>query len=103
MTLNKSQGQTLRTVGLDLRCPVFTHGQLYVALSRATNVTNLTVLLPESSGGKTTNTRYRIMRQGDRDFNDFWAEFQRLAAELDHSEGTLIDDLIEKSHYTIQQ
>ncbi|XP_025631658.1 uncharacterized protein [Arachis hypogaea] len=33
MTINKSQGQTLSTVGLFLRHPVFCHGQLYVALS----------------------------------------------------------------------
>jgi ATP-dependent exoDNAse (exonuclease V) alpha subunit len=34
MTINKAQGQTLHTVGVDLRSPVFSHGQLYVALSR---------------------------------------------------------------------
>ena len=33
MTINKSQGQSLRKVGLCLTKPVFTHGQLYVALS----------------------------------------------------------------------
>ena len=31
MTINKSQGQTLFRVGLYLKDPVFTHGQLYVA------------------------------------------------------------------------
>lgn len=46
--------------------------------------------------------KYRNLRQDDKDFNTFWAEFQRLAADLDHNEATLIDDLVHKSHHTIQ-
>jgi hypothetical protein len=41
MTINKSQGQSVKHVGLDLRCPVFTHGQFYVAISRVTSVNNI--------------------------------------------------------------
>ncbi|KAG5715428.1 hypothetical protein E4T56_gene6682 [Termitomyces sp. T112] len=32
MTINKSQGQSVKHVGLDLQSGVFSHGQLYVAL-----------------------------------------------------------------------
>jgi ATP-dependent exoDNAse (exonuclease V) alpha subunit len=44
MTINKSQGQTIPNVGIYLPEPVFSHGQLYVALSRATATANIKVL-----------------------------------------------------------
>jgi hypothetical protein len=39
---------------------------------------------------------FRKLYQGNRDFNSFWAEFQRLAAEVDYSPETLIDELRNK-------
>ena len=60
MTINKSQGQSVVNVGLDLRIPVFSHGQLYVALSRCTSGNRIKVLFPEGSEGTTTtNIVYR--------------------------------------------
>ena len=41
MTINKSQGQTLKYAGVWLRGDVFTHGQLYVACSRVSSPENL--------------------------------------------------------------
>ena len=45
MTINKSQGQSLSHVGLFLRKPIFSHGQLYVAVSQVTNRKGLKILV----------------------------------------------------------
>jgi hypothetical protein len=60
MSINKAQGQSLKFVGLDLRVPVFSHGQLYVALSRATSSKNIKILLPQNDlqACTTTNVVY---------------------------------------------
>ncbi|XP_026450717.1 ATP-dependent DNA helicase PIF1-like [Papaver somniferum] len=49
MTINKSQGQSVKNVGIYLRTQVFSHGQLYVALSRCTAARRITLLFPNES------------------------------------------------------
>lgn len=54
MTIIKAKGQTLKRVGIYLPQTVFGHGQLYVALSRATSYKNFEVqILPK--GNRTKN------------------------------------------------
>ncbi|XP_022027109.2 uncharacterized protein LOC110928403 [Helianthus annuus] len=62
MTINKSQGQSLSRVGLYLKQPVFTHGQLYVALSRVKTRQGVKLLILDNDGkptNKTTNVVYK--------------------------------------------
>ena len=61
-TINKSQGQTLKQVGVWLRSPVFGHGQLYVACSRVGNPTALKIAITQQSEedvDETDNVVYR--------------------------------------------
>ena len=57
MTMNKSQGQSVKFVGIDLRTPVFSHGQLYVALSRCTSADRISILLPSGEETSTTDRK----------------------------------------------
>ncbi|XP_042505539.1 ATP-dependent DNA helicase PIF1-like [Macadamia integrifolia] len=52
MTINKSQGQTIPHVGVYLPEPVFSHGQLYVALSRGISMSTTKVLVKNAKIGK---------------------------------------------------
>ena len=56
ITINKSQGPTFKAVGVDLTNESFTHGMLYVALSRVGSPKCLTILVRE--GFKTCNVVY---------------------------------------------
>ncbi|KAL4583321.1 hypothetical protein LXL04_007891 [Taraxacum kok-saghyz] len=64
MMINKAQGQTISNVGVYLPEPVFSHGQLYVALSRGISRGNTKVLVKsvEKSNvdeGYTSNVVYK--------------------------------------------
>ena len=53
MTINKSQGQTFEKLGIYLPTTCFSHGQLYVAFSRARSLEDIRVKLshiPEEQG-----------------------------------------------------
>jgi len=56
MKINKSQEQTFKAVGVDMTDENFTHGMLYVALSKVGSPDYLTLLVREDC--KTRNVVY---------------------------------------------
>ncbi|XP_074313490.1 uncharacterized protein LOC141648664 [Silene latifolia] len=63
MTINKAQGQTLERVGIYLPKPCFSHGQLYVALSRARTAQQLKVLHGrDTEDGQATSVKNKTMK-----------------------------------------
>ena len=55
MTITKSQGQSMKVVGVNLETHCFSHGQLYVACSRVGDPKNLFILADD---GCTKNVVY---------------------------------------------
>ena len=62
MTINKSPGQTFDKVGIYLQRPCFTHGQLYVAFSRARNFQSIKVkVVPTTKQGSVDGKHIQLM------------------------------------------
>ena len=63
MTINKSQGRSLKHVGVHLPKPVFSHGQLYVAVSRVTSRNGLKFLIINDDTEKKSETKNIVYKE----------------------------------------
>lgn len=88
MTISKSQGQTLQSVGIDLCTTAFLHGQCYVAFSRASSVQGIKVLSRDRANRRVPNLVYPEV-----------LEYLNTAIEppnlLEQLTGEQLDDLLE--------
>ena len=78
---NKSQGQSFDTVGVDLRTPVFTHGQFYVAALRVTSKVGLCILLPPDTT-KTSNVVYPEILQSIAYFRSLYGYYHVIYKQI---------------------
>jgi len=89
MTINKAQGQTLARVGVYLPRPVFTHGQLYVALSRVGGPELIRVLIESGElQFRVTKDDDAATEPGTYTLNVVWKEALLPASEAEAA-GTL--------------
>ena len=82
MTINKSQGQSLKHVELFLPNPVFSHGQLYVAVSRVTTRNGLKLLIIGDDGKTSSTTKNIIYKEV---FRNIHINMGKFIEEIHHS------------------
>ncbi|KAA6372491.1 MAG: putative ATP-dependent DNA helicase PIF1 [Streblomastix strix] len=63
MNINKSQGQTLNKVGIHLKQFVFTHGQLYAALSRCRKMNDLKIFSADSKNKQINKMKNVVFKE----------------------------------------
>ena len=63
VTSNKAQGQTMKHVGIYLQQDFFSHGQLYVALSRVQSPQNLKIYRPYEGDKKSHETTNVVFKE----------------------------------------
>ncbi|XP_050290504.1 uncharacterized protein LOC126728763 [Quercus robur] len=88
MTINKSQGQSLQRVGLYLDRPVFSHGQLYVAVSRVTSKDGLRILIVENDNSDHFHTKNIVYKEifDNLPKDSYCNEVQNFEAEISECE-----------------
>ncbi|RCV33104.1 hypothetical protein SETIT_7G056000v2 [Setaria italica] len=70
MMVNKLQGQTIPNVGVYLPALLFSHGQLYVAMSRATTRMNIKILaLPPNAEAEEEEAKKKQMKNANKKEN----------------------------------
>jgi len=92
-TINKSQGCTFERIGIDLTEPCFSHGQLYVALSRARNFDRITVLLPQDEFS-VPNIVWKQILQNTRIDHDIQNNIEEFLINEDNSHLDPLADLL---------
>jgi len=63
MTINRSQGQSLNYVGLYLSRTVFSHGHLYVAISRVKRKKGLTIVIYDKENQTLKSTSNVVFKE----------------------------------------
>ncbi|KAF7842220.1 ATP-dependent DNA helicase PIF1-like [Senna tora] len=63
MTITKSQGQTLSNVGIYIPRPVFSHGQLYVAVSHVRKRSGLKILVTDANRRQMITTTNFVFKE----------------------------------------